>query len=198
MYKRLLAAFYMVILATLTPQIASANGNTIGFYVQGDIGLVNLRAKTERKDFNSFNDLKNSYKESSLLPRISIGNDFGDWRVAGDYTHYKSIETSSGEAKSKTRAYGAGLSVIYDIPVWNNWVNPYVGARVSINNIKQNTSSPNNSAKVDDTKLSPGLMAGISYQIAPNTVIDAGYRYNHLDSKLKAHEATLGLRYMFR
>lgn len=198
MKKSLFTAFLATMLSLFTPLLAWADGSTIGFYVQGDIGLGNIRAKTDFKDFNSVSDLKTTYHDSSVLPRVSLGHDFGDWRVAGDYTHYAKVDTSSGDAKSETRAYGAGVSVIYDVPFVFSNVQPYVGARVSINNIKQQASSSNMVSKSNDTKFSPGVMAGVSYQFNRNMAFDAGYRYNHLDSKVKAHEATVGLRYTFR
>ncbi|WP_304334657.1 opacity family porin [Conchiformibius steedae] len=192
------AAVFAAALGLLVPQAAQADGSTIGFYVQGDLGLTSLRAKTELKDLNSTGDWKATYKESTVLPRVSVGHDFGDWRVAGDYTHYKHVEASSGSSKSKTRAYGAGVSVIYDVPVYLGGMQPYVGARVSVNNIRQEVSAPNSVAKENDTKLSPGVMGGVGFHVARNMVVDAGYRYNHLDTKLKAHELTVGLRYTFR
>lgn len=175
---------------------ALADGVT-GFYVQGDIGLSNLRAKTELKDFNSAKDLKNSYKESSLLPRVSIGHDFGNFRVAGDYTHYKKADSAAGPVKSETKTQGIGVSAMYEIPL-ASVVQPYVGARLAVNKVKQDTSAPGMSSKTSETKLSPGLMAGVGYQVDRNISVDAGYRYNHFDNKLKSHEATVGLRYTFR
>lgn len=88
--------------------------------------------------------------------------------------------------------------MIYDVPVYVAGVQPYVGGRLSVNNIRQEVSAPGTVAKDSDTKLSPGVMAGVGYRVARNMVVDTGYRYNHLDGKLKAHELTVGLRYSFR
>lgn len=187
-------------LFALTGLAAAPAALAQGYYVQGDLGLANLRAKTELNDFNSVKDFKNSYKESSLLPRVSAGYDFGGFRVAGDYTHYKKAEASSGASSSSTQARGIGVSAIYDIPMGMS-VQPYVGARVAVNNVKQENKSYSNGlklSKISDTKFTPGLMAGVGYQLDRNMTLDAGYRYNHFDKKLKAHEATVGVRYSFQ
>lgn len=201
--KHITLAALLTLTSIATPTFAAGMMSTSasGYYIQGDLGLSNLRAKTEWKDVNSWGKLKNNYKESGLLPRISIGYGLGNFRVAADYTHYKKAETSSGSSHSSTQAQGVGVSAIYDIPL-NNVVNlpiqPYVGGRLSLNKIKQDVNLPGYSSKSNETKLSPGVMAGVGYQLDQNMTIDAGYRYNHFNSKLKAHEATVGLRYTFR
>lgn len=192
MKKRSLTATLFAVLG-----MASAPALAQGYYVQGDLGLVNLRAKTELKDVNSLSDLKKSYKESTVLPRVSVGYDFGSFRVAGDYTHYKKAKTSTASANSETKTQGLGVAAIYDIPM-GLMVQPYVGARLAVNKVKQTANGKNFSSSSSETKLTPGLMAGFGYQIDRNTTIDAGYRYNHFDSKLKAHEATIGVRYSFQ
>lgn len=193
MKKSTFTAALLAVLGTVAAPSVFAQG----YYVQGDLGLVNLRAKTELKEFNSFNDWKKSYKESALLPRVSAGYDFGTFRVAGDYTHYKKATSSTGAANSETKTQGIGVSAIYDIPL-GMMVKPYVGARLAVNKVKQAASAPGFSSTSSETKLTPGLMAGFGYQVDRNTTIDAGYRYNHFDSKLKAHEATVGVRYTFQ
>lgn len=172
-----------------------------GSYIQADVGAGYMKADT-LKHHTTQGSLKSSYKKTKLTPRVSVGYDFGDWRVAGDYTHYGSIEKGNQLAKTKTSVRGAGLSAMYDfnlaLPVA---VTPYVGARVSVNKVKQETTlSSNNSVtrhRESNTKISPSLLAGANYKLNRHLTVDAGYRYNHLDSKVQVHEASVGLRYSF-
>ena len=68
------------VLATLValslPAVALADDNR-GFYVQGDLGHSTIKTKDDGG--------KSSAKGFS--PRLSAGYDFGDFRVAADYTH---------------------------------------------------------------------------------------------------------------
>lgn len=188
------STFTAVMLAVLgaTASGAAMADEITGPYVQGDIGLSHVRTDTPR-EWNGTSDVKNnikdSYKESSFMPRVSAGYDFGDWRLAGDYTHYKDVKADG--VSSKVR--GAGVSAIYDIPV-NYAVQPYVGARLGVNKVKQGGT---NFSK-DNTKMGVGAMVGANYKIDRNLTIDGGYRYNRITSDVDAHEVGVGLRYTFQ
>lgn len=178
-------------------QMAYADEIT-GSYVQGDIGLAYMKADTVNHS-SIGNALKTSYKEAKLMPRVSVGYDFGDWRVAGDYTHYSKLEEGNSAGKTSTQVSGVGVSAIYDfnlntpIPV-----QPYVGARLSVNRVKQKTELYGVSSTSDSsTKVSPGLLAGVGYKLDNHLMVDTGYRYNHLDSDVQVHEVSVGLRYTF-
>lgn len=192
------STFTAVMLAVLgaTASGAAMADEITGPYVQGDIGLAHIRTDTPR-EWNGTGDIKNnlkdSYKESGFMPRVSAGYDFGDWRVAGDYTHYKDVK--EGNVTSKVR--GAGVSAIYDIPV-NYVVQPYVGARVGVNKLKQSASTATSNASLEETKVGVGAMVGANYKIDRNLTLDGGYRYNRLASKVNAHEVGVGLRYTFQ
>lgn len=200
MKKRILNQTIVALMGVGVCQAALADEIT-GSYVQGDFGLTYMKADTVNHDSVS-SALKNSYNDSKFMPRVSVGYDFGDWRVAGDYTHYGDIEESSGSAKTKTRVRGAGIAAMYDfntnLPVP---VQPYVGARLSVNKVKQETTVANGTTLTthtdSSTKVSPGLLAGVNYKLDRNLTIDTGYRYNHLDSNVQVHEVSVGLRYTF-
>ncbi|SSY70786.1 opacity family porin [Alysiella crassa] len=200
MNKKLLSKLIVAVLGVGVTQAALADEIT-GSYVQGDLGLAYMKADTVKHD-NVGRALKDSYNDSKLMPRVSVGYDFGDWRVAGDYTHYGTIDESNGASKSETKVSGAGLAAIYDfntaLPVP---VTPYVGARLSVNKVKQETTVANGTTlsthKDSSTKVSPGLLAGVNYKLDRNFTVDMGYRYNHLDSDVQVHEAAVGLRYTF-
>lgn len=198
MKKFTFTAVIAALLGLTTSGVALADEIT-GAYVQGDVGLSHMRAKTNRewngvgdirnniKDIGS--DIKDSYKESSFMPRVSAGYDFGDWRVAGDYTHYKKVQ--EGDVTSKVR--GAGVSAIYDFPI-NYVVQPYVGARLGVNRLEHNATG----LSVKDTKVGVGAMVGANYKIDRNLTVDGGYRYNRITSDVNSHEVGVGLRYTFQ
>lgn len=193
-----LASLIVAALALPTATFAAPDGsnnvyytNPIdkGVYVQGDVGLAHVRADSK------FDSIKQSYNDSKFLPRASVGYDFGNVRVAGDYTYYGKVDEKTNNASAETKAQGVGVSAIYDFPTGR--LQPYVGARLAANNIKRTESNASGSVTERNTKLGAGVLAGIGYQIDNNVTLDAGYRYNHLDSNLNAHEATVGVRYKF-
>lgn len=202
-YKRLA----IVLLAALGASTTAVADETKGFYVQGDVGLANLKVDggDKFKLRNTFKSLKKSYKESGFMPRISAGYDFGDFRLAGDYTHYKTLSDGVKESNNsldlKVKAHGVGVSGIYDIPLQSS-LQPYVGARLSVNKIKAEARASvagfKGFASDSETKVGIGAMAGLGYKLNDNMTLDMGYRFNRLTSDLKAHEASLGLRYTFR
>ena len=67
----------VTLIALSLPAFALAD-ETKGFYVQADAGHATVKlGGASIKGFS---------------PRISAGYDFGDFRVAADYTHYKSAK----------------------------------------------------------------------------------------------------------
>lgn len=165
-------------------------GAGTGPYVQGDLGLGHVKAKSD------FNSVRDTYNESKLLPRASVGYDFGQVRTAVDYTHYGKIDEGNNGAYASTKAQGVGVAAIYDFDQYGQ-VQPYVGARVAANRIKRIESAAGFSRSERETKAGVGVLAGVGYQLDNTTTFDAGYRYNRFDSNLKAHEATVGVRYKF-
>ena len=99
------------VLATLValslPAVALADDNR-GFYVQGDLGHSTIKTKDDGG--------KGSAKGFS--PRLSAGYDFGDFRVAADYTHYKTLKDHEQGRNytldSKIKLQSVGVSAIYD------------------------------------------------------------------------------------
>ena len=167
------------ILATLValslPAVALADDNR-GFYVQGDLGHSTIKTKDDGG--------KGSAKGFS--PRLSAGYDFGDFRVAADYTHYKTWKDYerdplyTHDAKIKFQSFG--VSAIYDFDL-NSPVKPYVGARVGLNRVSFDTTEYSSNFieryETRKTKTGLGVMTGIGYDINQNIALDAGYRYNH-------------------
>ncbi len=190
------------VLATLValslPAIVLADNNR-GFYVQGDVGHSTLKT----------NDEGGKTSSKGFSPRLSAGYDFGDFRVAADYTHYKTWkdheQDSSHTLDSKIKLQSVGVSAIYDFDL-NSPVKPYVGARVGLNHVSFDTKEYGSSDSIEHyetrkTKTGLGVMTGIGYDINQNIALDASYRYNYWgkfdDVKVHSHEVSAGVRVKF-
>ncbi|MCF7530488.1 opacity family porin [Neisseria lisongii] len=182
-------------LAIALPAAALAQ-STPGFYVQGDVGHATLTGKFEDggKD-----------KIKGFSPRISAGYDFGNnIRAAVDYTHYKKHDDRNGDSYSKLKTQGIGVSAIYDIETGLP-VKPYVGARVSVNRVTDESSETSAGGyeyySNRETKAGIGAMVGVSYDVTSNVALDAGYRYNYFgkfgDVKIHSNEFHGGVRVKF-
>ena len=184
----------VILIALSLPTFALADA-TKGFYVQADAGYASAKADASVKGFS---------------PRISAGYDFGDFRVAADYTHYKSFtsdsETLTTIYKDKEKLQSVGVSAIYDFDI-NLPVKPYVGARLGINRVsgdyseKSKVSNSYAEESYRKTKAGIGALAGVSYEVTPNIALDAGYRYNYWgkfeETKVHSHEVSAGVRVKF-
>ena len=189
------------VLATLValslPAVVLADDNR-GFYVQGDVGHSTLKTSDEGGKVSS----------KGFSPRLSAGYDFGDFRVAADYTHYKTWkdheQDSSHTLDSKIKLQSVGVSAIYDFDL-NSPVKPYVGARVGINRFSYDDDDRREGYHTTETfrktKTGLGVMTGIGYDITQNVALDAGYRYNHWGNfdgmKVHTHEVSAGVRVKF-
>lgn len=164
----------------------TANAN---WYVQGDLGYSKLKF-TEYSALN-----KNKFE-----PRISVGYKLNDWRFAVDYTHYgKASGYSNGEYIS-AKGYGFGISGFYDLD-FNLPVKPYVGVRLATNIFRIENSLPGAFEERTQTKFGYGALAGVSYDLAPNFILNTGIEYNRLgsweDTKVNQYGVKVGLRYEF-
>lgn len=185
-----------IALAALLP--AAALADTPGFYVQGDLGHATVKYKEDG----------DSLKTKGFSPRLSAGYDFGDFRVAADYTHYKKYDETLtdqfGTDHFEAKAHSIGVSGIYDFDTGTP-VKPYVGARIGINRIslEATETAPGFYEKesYSKTKLGLGAMVGASYDISDNIALDAGYRYNHWGKfdgvKVHSNEFHGGVRVKF-
>ena len=189
------------ILATLValslPAVALADEHR-GFYIQGDVGHTSVKGKIYDE----------SETAKGFSPRLSAGYDFGDFRVAADYTHYKTRKDHeqgpSYTLDSKIKLQSVGVSAIYDFDL-NSPVKPYVGARLGLNRISYSddfrSTGYHETESFRKTKAGVGVMAGVGYDITQNVALDAGYRYNHWGKfdglKVHSHEVSAGVRVKF-
>ncbi|HGH6886180.1 TPA: opacity family porin, partial [Neisseria meningitidis] len=105
----------------------------------------------------------------SIHPRVSVGYDFGDWRIAADYASYrkwnnnkysvntkevqrnnntgtdiwKELKTENQENGSFHAVSSLGLSAIYDFKLNDKFdkFKPYIGARVAYGHVKHQVHS---------------------------------------------------------
>ncbi|HHX3305881.1 TPA: opacity family porin, partial [Neisseria meningitidis] len=185
----------------LSAEASAAGGvQSKGFYVQADIGLA--REKLTNGGVNA------EYKKQAVHPRFSAGYDFGQWRLALDYSRYRTIKKDAhASTKSqpffetelnthnKVKSRSVGISAIYDFETQSP-VKPYVGARLSVNHISidfnsdgyiKNTSSMPVPKQVFD-KIFPGLPnAGETKYFVPTT--------NHIGITRLGVGATAGVSY---
>lgn len=136
-------------------------------YVQGDLG------------YSTTKTTGSIFKKNHFEPRLSVGYQLQDFRLALDYTYYRDIkdvyDDSGVQGNAKLKTQGLGFSAIYDIPV-QSVVKPYVGVRLAINRLKVTDDwVDNESIPVQDgyyshtnTNLGYGVVAGITYPLAQN------------------------------
>lgn len=188
----------LAVLAALTLPAAALADNSQGFYVQGDLGHASVKAKAGSAKAT----------EKGFSPRVSVGYDFGDFRVAADYTHYKTVKenivTPRYTESYKGKFQSVGVSAIYDFDLGYQ-VKPYVGARLGFNRVSNDGHIQGvgyaSSVSSRETKTGLGVMTGVGYDVTDNIALDAGYRYNHWGKfdgvKVNSHEFSAGVRVKF-
>ncbi|WP_439259753.1 opacity family porin [Lonepinella sp. BR2930] len=169
----------------------ATSASASNWYAQGDLGYA-------KDKFTSYSDLD----ESKFEPRVSVGYDFSDFRLAIDYTHYgKFSGTTNKTDNTSAKIYGIGFSALYDIDI-NTEIKPYVGVRLASNvfKIDNNDSSTNFESKTQ-TKFGYGAVVGGQYKLDSNWIVNGGIEYNRLgsfnDTKVNNYGAKVGLRYNF-
>lgn len=207
--KKTLLAIAIGALAVVST--ASANSN---FYVQGDLGYSKIKLKDDY-----------SFSKNKFTPSIAVGYDFGDWRLAADYSYFGKIHDSytNSTAVNATnydivkgngeyKVHSLGFSAIYDINL-NSAFEPYVGARIALNRHSINDSWTQVSAQggsimtikgsetEKETKFGYGVLAGVQYKLTSNLAINGGIEWNRLgkfdDTTVNQYGAKVGLRYDF-
>ncbi|ARB04595.1 Opacity protein opA54 [Neisseria lactamica] len=224
---------------------AASEDNGRGPYVQADLNyayehITHDYPADNAKVFDDYRDIKTR----STHPRLSVGYDFGNWRIALDYARYnkwkhgkhihaentkkvkngtevKTIadHTDKGTFKAESNY---GISAIYDFDTGTRF-KPYAGVRVGLGKIRHsitvedkadvkvpsvNASLPGYPKVINNIhdnrsirRVGFGAVAGVGIDITPNLTLDTGYRYHNWgrleNTRLKTHEASLGVRYRF-
>ncbi|MBH6300487.1 outer membrane beta-barrel protein [Neisseria meningitidis] len=158
-------------------QAASENSSRSPYYVQADLAYAAERIThdypkptgTDKDKISTVSDYFRNIRAHSIHPRVSVGYDFGDWRIAADYASYRkwnnnkySVNTKELENKNNNKrdlktenqengsfhaASSLGLSAIYDFKL-NDKFKPYIGARVAYGHVRHSIDSTKKTTEV--------------------------------------------------
>ncbi|HFB2461464.1 TPA: opacity family porin [Neisseria gonorrhoeae] len=145
---------------------AASEGNGRGPYVQADLAYAAERIThdypeptgAKKGKISTVSDYFRNIRTHSIHPRVSVGYDFGSWRIAADYARYRkwhnnkysvSIKELGNRSKKKTEnqengsfhaVSSLGLSAVYDFKL-NDKFKPYIGARVAYGHVRHSIDS---------------------------------------------------------
>ncbi|ENV8612215.1 outer membrane beta-barrel protein, partial [Neisseria gonorrhoeae] len=136
------------------------------------------------KKISTVSDYFKNIRTHSIHPRVSVGYDFGGWRIAADYARYRKWnnnkysvntkevlrngnENSGGKLNIQTRktehqengtfhaVSSLGLSAVYDFKL-NDKFKPYIGARVAYGHVRHQVRSVQQETDIVTTYPSGG------------------------------------------
>ncbi|HGP7541502.1 TPA: opacity family porin [Neisseria gonorrhoeae] len=155
---------------------AASEGNGRGPYVQADLAYAyehitrdypDAAGANQGKKISTVSDYFRNIRTHSVHPRVSVGYDFGGWRIAADYARYRkwnnnkysvSIkellrnDNSGGQLNIKHQktehqengtfhaVSSLGLSAVYDFKL-NDKFKPYIGMRVAYGHVRHQVRS---------------------------------------------------------
>ena len=119
---------------------------------------------TGANNTSTVSDYFRNIRAHSIHPRVSVGYDFGGWRIAADYASYRKWKESNSSTKKVTEeinnnyketqtkhqgngsfhaSSSLGLSAIYDFKLNDKFdkFKPYIGARVAYGHVKHQVHS---------------------------------------------------------
>ncbi|HFA8371258.1 TPA: outer membrane beta-barrel protein [Neisseria gonorrhoeae] len=173
-------------------QAASEDGGR-GPYVQADLAYAAERITHDYPEptgakkgttISTVSDYFRNIRTHSIHPRVSVGYDFGGWRIAADYARYrkwnnskysvsiKELKNNNKKKKKKTEnqengsfhaVSSLGLSAVYDFKL-NDKFKPYIGARVAYGHVRHSISTKKTTEFLT-TAGSPGVVPG-SYKVS--------------------------------
>ncbi|ENV2290791.1 opacity family porin [Neisseria gonorrhoeae] len=171
-------------------QAASEDGGR-GPYVQADLAYAYEHITrdypkptgTGKNKISTVSDYFRNIRTHSIHPRVSVGYDFGGWRIAADYARYRkwnnnkySVNTKKvGENKDNKKgitvtkylesenqengtfhaASSLGLSAVYDFDTGSRF-KPYAGVRVAYGHVKHQVRSVQQETEIVITYPSDG------------------------------------------
>ncbi|HFB9193098.1 TPA: outer membrane beta-barrel protein [Neisseria gonorrhoeae] len=148
-----------------------------GPYVQADLAYAAERIThdypeptgAKKGKISTVSDYFRNIRTHSIHPRVSVGYDFGGWRIAADYARYRkwndnkySVDIKELENKNKNKrdlktenqengsfhaVSSLGLSAVYDFKL-NDKFKPYIGARVAYGHVRHSIDSTKKTAKI--------------------------------------------------
>jgi opacity protein-like surface antigen len=196
----------------LPPRLIDAN---VGWYLRGDIGY-------------GWGTIGGAQSPAPFLDPTdnSFGNGFVGGVGAGiktqwlrtdvtiDYTSplkYQGSVISSGDTSAKVDSITALFNGYLDLGTWYG-ATPYVGAGVGAARLHATDYAAPFASGASDTqwRVAWALMGGLGYAVAPNLMVDVGYRYMNFGDmtvgsdagamtlkNLAAHEVRVGVRWSF-
>ncbi|HFC4002782.1 TPA: opacity family porin, partial [Neisseria gonorrhoeae] len=152
----------------------ASEGNGRGPYVQADLAYAAERithdypepTAQKKGKISTVSDYFRNIRTHSIHPRVSVGYDFGGWRIAADYARYrkwnnskysvntklvqtggdkrlrneKTLKTEHQENGTFHAASSLGLSTIYDFDTGSRF-KPYIGMRVAYGHVRHQVRS---------------------------------------------------------
>ncbi|ENS8706750.1 outer membrane beta-barrel protein [Neisseria gonorrhoeae] len=163
--KNFSSLLFSSLLFSSAAQAASEDGGR-GPYVQADLAYAAERithdypepTAQKKGKISTVSDYFRNIRTHSIHPRVSVGYDFGGWRIAADYARYRkwnnskysvSIKELGNNNKKKTEnqengsfhaVSSLGLSAVYDFKL-NDKFKPYIGARVAYGHVRHSIDS---------------------------------------------------------
>ncbi|EPT3366493.1 opacity family porin [Neisseria gonorrhoeae] len=149
---------------------AASEGNGRGPYVQADLAYAAERITHDypkptapgKNKISTVSDYFRNIRTHSIHPRVSVGYDFGGWRVAADYARYRKwnnnkysvniekvqeVGKNRRDRKTENQENGSfhavsslGLSAVYDFRP-NDKFKPYIGVRVAYGHVRHGIDS---------------------------------------------------------
>ncbi|QRE85237.1 outer membrane beta-barrel protein [Neisseria gonorrhoeae] len=146
-----------------------------GPYVQADLAYAyehitrdypDAAGLEKGKKISTVSDYFRNIRTHSIHPRVSVGYDFGGWRIAADYARYRkwnnnkysvntklvkiggneklrneqTLKTEHQENGTFHAASSLGLSAVYDFKL-NDKFKPYIGMRVAYGHVRHQVRS---------------------------------------------------------
>ncbi|HGT2452998.1 TPA: opacity family porin, partial [Neisseria gonorrhoeae] len=176
-------------------QAAGEDGGR-GPYVQADLAYAAERIThdypeptgTKKGKISTVSDYFRNIRTHSIHPRVSVGYDFGGWRIAADYARYRkwndnkySVNIKKLENKNKKKTENQengsfhavsslGLSAVYDFKL-NDKFKPYIGARVAYGHVRHS---------IDSTKKITASAGGAGSPASYKSTQDAHHQSNSI------------------
>ncbi|EMR8839762.1 outer membrane beta-barrel protein [Neisseria gonorrhoeae] len=196
-------------------QAASEDGGR-GPYVQADLAYAYEHITHDypkptapnKNKISTVSDYFRNIRTHSVHPRVSVGYDFGGWRIAADYARYRKwnnnkysvnienvrIRKENGnriDRKTENQENGTfhavsslGLSAVYDFKL-NDKFKPYIGMRVAYGHVRHG---------IDSTKKITGtLTAYHGAGITPTVYPDGSPRENTYQKSHSIRRVGLGV-----
>ncbi|HEZ0133304.1 TPA: outer membrane beta-barrel protein, partial [Neisseria meningitidis] len=192
-------------------QAASEDSSRSPYYVQADLAYAAERIThnypeptgADKDKISTVSDYFRNIRTHSIHPRVSVGYDFGGWRIAADYASYRKwnnnkysantkelqrnnnsgnwqeLKTENQENGSFHAASSLGLSAIYDFKLNDKFdkFKPYIGARVAYGHVKHQVHSVRK--ETTTTFIKPGAGATKPGKIILDSPPKPAYHESH-------------------